>query len=1262
MMAYDRLARYVIEIGGDASDLDKVFAGIKTSVSSTVADLQRTTSKIDLFADLKNSIPGVERSLQTAKDAVTRFAAEIAKIEASGGKAPKELTKSLADAEKAVVSTTRELGKQQQKLTELDTALTRSGVNTRNLAAEQERLATASKAAADAAALQASKQALGLTTLKDIAPEIARLRQAYEALRTSGTLSAKEIAAAEQQLQAKIKELQGTVTTAAPAFAAMGGEAKSALLGIAGPALAAVGGIAGVTTALTSASEAAKAFANEVAKFGAVTNLSKSQLDTLSQGAKELARDLGIDVFKAMEGVRDIVRSGIPADNALEVLRLSAEASKAALTDLSVGIKAAGNLVDAFGLPLNQLGRAFDILNVAAKAGGFTLQEFAEGSGNLLQIARSAGIGLEQLTAALTVITSSGVDASSAMNDLSKVIISLGESKVRGKLQELGIEATDLVTVFQQLSAKGLNVNDFLELDIASAKSAKSIAALVENAAKLPTVLRDAATASGAVQVATEQLFATPAERAARFDAAVQSAKINLGESLGITGRVTEATTLLLNAYNAGAEAIKKQNDAVAAGDQVFIHWITTLGDFGQATDATKEKIRDFHEELAVQSVATATAVATVSDAVKKLKEFGPELAKFGGALTESTTAAIGALNEQAQRQIDLLDKTLKKQVETAAKSAELEKTNSAARVKLIEDNEVKVTKAIEAAMIARAALGEREKENANVTASAVAKIRIDALKPILEQYKAHYETLKGTAAKFQADMNAIEQSGVAFNQGIQDSIRNIRLQGLSDLQQYAERQQEVDRLIAKGRETASTQGIQAAQQYFDKAKALSESVKGEVLSDGTVVVSAFEAQQKSLELLKRVGAAYTDELSKAGEKAKAGGDQTRAEMDKTAEKIKQLQDQVLALTKVTDAGINLKINKDIAGLEAAELVLEKLTRDRTVKIGVAPGQEGSPEFVGPPSPGFNRGGEVRQQFAQMYAGGGPVFRPLSGHRVPGVGSGDTHPAALPVGAFVIRKAAAQFYGDSGMARLARGYASGGPVEEATQAELAIAYHDHIVKYLQLFPIFREAISFMRKRVELIMRNPGDSGSVEALIKDVGTLASNIGLVRMAGFTGVGASGKTLEKALISFPDFVRGLKSQPSKSSAFRVEFATGGPVGSDRVPAWLTPGETILNPSVTRLFGSNFLNAVNQMRVSPAMLSSVLGNFRPPSPRYFNNGGIVPGMSVPERGTLTSATGANYTFVFNGANNDFTDPRVQRRAANGIREQLRREGILSS
>src|SRR4029077_6243809 len=181
-----------------------------------------------------------------------------------------------------------------------------------------------------------------------------------------------------------------------------------------------------------------------------------------------------------------------------------------------------------------------------------------------------------------------------AMNDLSKVIISLGESKVRGKLQELGIEATDLVTVFQQLSAKGLNVNDFLELDIASAKSAKSIAALVENAAKLPTILQTVATSSGAVQVATEQLFATPAERAARFDAAVQSAKINLGESLGITGRVTEATTLLLNAYNAGAEAIKKQNDAVAAGDQVFIHWITTLGDFGQATDATKEKIRDF--------------------------------------------------------------------------------------------------------------------------------------------------------------------------------------------------------------------------------------------------------------------------------------------------------------------------------------------------------------------------------------------------------------------------------------------------------------------------------------------------------------------------------------------------------------------------------------------------------------------------------------------------------------------------------------------
>jgi hypothetical protein len=82
--------------------------------------------------------------------------------------------------------------------------------------------------------VQAAKQQLGLTTLKDTEAQAAKLRQAFETLKTSGTLSASEITIAQQRLQASLKELQGTVTTTGKSFSLIG-EAKTQLLGLVQP-------------------------------------------------------------------------------------------------------------------------------------------------------------------------------------------------------------------------------------------------------------------------------------------------------------------------------------------------------------------------------------------------------------------------------------------------------------------------------------------------------------------------------------------------------------------------------------------------------------------------------------------------------------------------------------------------------------------------------------------------------------------------------------------------------------------------------------------------------------------------------------------------------------------------------------------------------------------------------------------------------------------------------------------------------------------
>jgi len=62
------------------------------------------------------------------------------------------------------------------------------------------------------------------------------------------------------------------------------------------------------------------------------------------------------------------------------------------------------------------------------------------------------------------------------------------------------------------------------------------------------------------------------------------------------------------------------------------------------------------------------------------------------------------------------------------------------------------------------------------------------------------------------------------------------------------------------------------------------------------------------------------------------------------------------------------------------------------------------------------------------------------------------------------------------------------------------------------------------------------------------------------------------------------------------------GGPKGSDTVPAWLTPGEFVLNPRATEYYGLPFMNALNNMQV----------------PKYLAVGGPASGGSVSRTPTV--------------------------------------------
>jgi hypothetical protein len=240
---------------------------------------------------------------------------------------------------------------------------------------------------------------------------------------------------------------------------------------------------------------------------------------------------------------------------------------------------------------------------------------------------------------------------------------------------------------------------------------------------------------------------------------------------------------------------------------------------------------------------------------------------------------------------------------------------------------------------------------------------------------------------------------------------------------------------------------------------------------------------------------------------------------------------------------------------------------------------------------------------------------------VPGVGDSDTVPALLNEGSFVVRKAASQKYGDGVMSMLAKGYAAGGQVSGTNaQASAILQYAKYILTYLR-HPIFEQSRRVIGDSIILAEKGGiSNKGLMDNLLKSVEFAAQNFHLQDFYGKT-TSAGGSFLTKDLPGFEEWMAS-RPQPRK-------FAAGGNVGTDTVPAMLTPGEWVIPAPVAHRLGGGFLHALNNMKI-PA----------PSIPRFATGGPVG---SVPDRGSAAGIGGL--TINIHGAPADFANESAIRR-----------------
>jgi TP901 family phage tail tape measure protein len=229
----------------------------------------------------------------------------------------------------------------------------------------------------------------------------------------------------------------------------------------AGRAISGVGNamVTNVTVPILAAGGAVAHFALDFdTTMRRIVGLAKVPQDAIAGVREEIVamgQDIGRSPQELAEAFYFVASAGFEADEAMEVLRISATAAAAGMGQTQDIAKTLGGVINAYGKENLSAARAGDILTAAIQDGAAEASDFAGVIGFVVPVAASLGVSFDQVTAALAAMTQVGISADTAATNLGQVMAALQKptKEAEEALEGLGLSSAGLR---RQLREEGL--------------------------------------------------------------------------------------------------------------------------------------------------------------------------------------------------------------------------------------------------------------------------------------------------------------------------------------------------------------------------------------------------------------------------------------------------------------------------------------------------------------------------------------------------------------------------------------------------------------------------------------------------------------------------------------------------------------------------------------------------------------------------------------------------------------------------------------
>lgn len=645
------------ELKGETQEAAKALEAAQAAAQKMGRELAETEkptrAQVGQFEKLKDAVQAAKENLESKTRALDGSRAELGKL----GVATDTLARSEVQLRTALQATKQEvqqLGQQGQavqrfqelaqatqdakrRFEEADAAVEayRRGLSstetpTRTQVTELARLSETARQAQVAFQGASQTQAESAAQLRAAGVDVGKLTAAQGKLAPAQREVTKETEAATAAQQRNAQSL-GQLTDSSKTAVQQLGDMKVELA-------AAGAAVLGIQKVLGGAASAAAEFGTAMAEVSTLLD-DTSQLDALGESVRSLAREFGTSAPEQARALYQIISAGATdAAQATELLEAANRLAVGGVTDVKTAADGLTSVLNAYGPAAGSARDVSDALFVAMRAGKTTVGELSAGIGQVAPLAAQAGVGIDELLAAVAALTKGGLSTSQALTQMRGVVAAVVKPTADAtkiaeelglKFDLQGLKAKGLAGFLEDLRVRTAGNADVQAKLFGSVEALGAALALTGNqASSFGEILESMGRKAGESEAATAKMLDTPAVAARKLQAALADVQLSLGQAVTAFTPLLEATTGALSVFNELPGPIKSTTAGVTAAALAVPALTAALGSISRALGLARLAFVA-KGAAAAATVAPMTAAAAGTAAV--------------GTAAATATPAIGA-------------------------------------------------------------------------------------------------------------------------------------------------------------------------------------------------------------------------------------------------------------------------------------------------------------------------------------------------------------------------------------------------------------------------------------------------------------------------------------------------------------------------------------------------------------------------------------------------------------------------------------------